>query len=683
MAVGWADVVCAESLDEEDLALAYGDRSFVTIATGSRLPVSRAPSVATVITAEEIQAIGASDLDEVLESVPGLHVSRGAQTNMPVYVVRGIHRDSNPQVLMLVNGLPVTTSFAGNRGNVWGGLPIENVARIEVIRGPGSALYGADAFAGVINIITKTAADINGSQFGVRAGSFGSGDAWMLHGGALGPLEVAAYLRVGTTDGAKRTVARDAQTGWDGVFGTSVSRAPGPMNNSRDSIDGSLDLSHSKWRFRAAYKERDHVGSGSGVASALDPNGNNYSQRLTSDLTWQDASFAKDWDVTVQGSILHYKEFSDLTLFPSGAFNGAFADGMIGNPYKWERHGRLQASAFYTGLEFHRIRLGAGLSKDEIYRIRETKNFNPNFSPIGTGSVADITDVSDTAPFLRPRSRLVRYWFAQDEWNFTKDWTLTAGLRQDRYSDFGSTVNPRLALVWEAAYNVTAKVLYGSAFRAPSFTELYNINNPVWIGNPALTPEKIKTVEATVSWQPVPRLQLGVNAFRYRMSDIIRQVNFAFENSGKQVGGGMELEAAWDATKALRLSGNYAYQRSIDEATQQDAGNAPRHHAYLRTDWRYAPGWSLSSQLNIVGERLRAPGDTRAPLSGYATVDLTLRANRGPKAWSFAGSVRNLFNADAREPSAFDQGPAQPFISIPGDFPLPGRSFYVQASYTL
>jgi iron complex outermembrane receptor protein len=78
---------------------------------------------------------------------------------------------------MLVNGLPVTTSFAGNRGNVWGGLPIENVARIEVIRGPGSALYGADAFAGVINIITKTAADINGSQFGVRAGSFGSGDA--------------------------------------------------------------------------------------------------------------------------------------------------------------------------------------------------------------------------------------------------------------------------------------------------------------------------------------------------------------------------------------------------------------------------------------------------------------------------------------------------------------------------
>jgi iron complex outermembrane receptor protein len=145
----------------------------------------------------------------------------------------------------------------------------------------------------------------------------------------------------------------------------------------------------------------------------------------------------------------------------------------------------------------------------------------------------------------------------------------------------------------------------------------------------------------------------------------------------------MELEAAWDATKALRLSGNYAYQRSIDEATQQDAGNAPRHHAYLRTDWRYAPGWSLSSQLNIVGERLRAPGDTRAPLSGYATVDLTLRANRGPKAWSFAGSVRNLFNADAREPSAFDQGPAQPFISIPGDFPLPGRSFYVQASYTL
>src|SRR5207237_2069032 len=115
--------------------------------------------------------------------------------------------------------------------------------------------------------------------------------------------------------------------------------------------------------------------------------------------------------------------------------------------------------------------------------------------------LGSIVDVSSTAPFLLPHDRKVSYAFAQDEWTVAKDWTLTAGVRHDEYSDFGGTTNPRLALVWEAAYNVTAKLLYGTAFRAPSFTELYVINNPVLIGNPNLQPEKMKTMEAALSWQ--------------------------------------------------------------------------------------------------------------------------------------------------------------------------------------
>jgi iron complex outermembrane receptor protein len=168
-------------------------------------------------------------------------------------------------------------------------------------------------------------------------------------------------------------------------------------------------------------------------------------------------------------------------LFPPGAFGGAFVDGMIGNPYKWERHERLSATAAYTGFDAHRLRFGIGYVHQDLYRARETKNFNPDFSPIGSGSRADVTDVTDTVPFARPHDRTALYGYAQDEWNFARDWTLTAGVRYDRYSDFGGTTNPRLAVVWEAAYNMTAKLLYGSAFRAPAFQELYLINNPVFI----------------------------------------------------------------------------------------------------------------------------------------------------------------------------------------------------------
>ncbi|HEV7913904.1 MAG TPA: Plug domain-containing protein, partial [Albitalea sp.] len=129
--------------EEEELALAYGDKSSVSIATGSRQSLRRAPAVATVITAQDIAAMGAVDLDDVLETVPGVHVSRNNQSYTPLYVIRGIYSELNPQTLVLQNGVPMTTLLVGNRGIGWGGLPVENIARIEVIRGPGSALYGA------------------------------------------------------------------------------------------------------------------------------------------------------------------------------------------------------------------------------------------------------------------------------------------------------------------------------------------------------------------------------------------------------------------------------------------------------------------------------------------------------------------------------------------------------------
>lgn len=679
--VSLAAGAAAQPSEEEELAQAYGGQSVVSIATGSSLPLARAPAVATVITAADIAAMGATDLDEVLETVPGVHLARSTQGFMPVYVIRGINLGFNPQVLMLINGVPITAVFAGNRGQVWNGMPLENVARIEVIRGPGSALYGAEAFAGVINVITKTTADFIGTQAGLRVGSFRSRDGWLLHGGKWGAVDVSGYLRLGRTDGARSWVEADAATGWDGVFGTHTSHAPGRMSTGRDLVDGALDLSLDKLRLHLAYRERSDFGAFTGIASALDPTGRSMNQSIAGDLTWEDRKVADDWGLSVQASYMHYKEITDAVLFPAG-FRVVFTDGLIGNPYKWEQHYRLNGTATYTGWADHRLRLGLGLEKEEVYKIRETKNFNPDFSPIGTGSWADVTDVSNTVPFMRPHGRTKRYLFVQDEWNLAKDWALTAGLRHDRYSDFGSTTNPRLALVWDAAYNVTGKLLYGTAFRAPSMSELYAINNPVVSGNPNLKPEKMQTLEAAVSWQPVNRLQLGANVFHYQTRDIVRIVNFIYQNTGRQDGNGLEVEASWEASKTLKLSGNYSYQHSVDKATDEDAGNAPHHHAYVRADWRLLSSWSLHSQLNWISERPRVAGDTRDPLKGYTTFDLTLRTEGENQPWSLALSVRNLFDADAREPSPYDRTPGQPFISLPNDFPLPGRTVYVQASYT-
>lgn len=259
--------------DEEDLAMLYGDKTFVSVATGHKQTLRRAPSVATVITAQEIEAMGATDLDEILETVPGLHVSRSANIYAPLYVMRGVYSLYLPQVLMLQNGIPITTQYVGNKGNIWGGYPVEHIARIEVLRGPGSALYGADAYAGVINIITKTADDTPGTEVTLGAGSFNTRNASVQHGGKLGPVDVAAYLRVGSSDGIRETVTADAQTRFDRIFGTRASLAPGPVRTGYDAVDANLDLAYGNWRARAGYKLRDNVGTGAGTASGLDPLG--------------------------------------------------------------------------------------------------------------------------------------------------------------------------------------------------------------------------------------------------------------------------------------------------------------------------------------------------------------------------------------------------------------------------
>ncbi len=689
LALAWIGAAAAaQTTEEEDLALVYGDKSMISIATGSLQPITRAPAVATVITARDIAAMGVTDLDQALESVPGLHVSMSNVAMQPIYEFRGIATKNNPEVLMLVNGIPITSVLWGNRGEVWGGMPLENVARIEVIRGPGSALYGADAFSGVINVITKTSADIKGTEYGLRAGSFNSRDAWAQYGGKLGAFDAAFYLGAGKTDGQKGIMQNDAQSAWDGIFTTNASLAPGPVNDYRKGIDARADLSHEAWRLRAGYQNRE-VGVGTGVAGSLDPNGRGHASRLNLDMSYEKANWAPNWDLSGIAGYYDIKENGDppYMLFPPGAFGGAFPNGMIGNPGHSERHTNANVSAFYTRFDQHRIRIGTGYRIEDLYEVQETKNYDAAFQPLCTPQpcTPPLVDASGNPilVYMFPHKRNVSYAFAQDEWSFARDWSLTAGVRHDRYSDFGGTTNPRLALVWNAAYNVVVKAMHGTAFRAPSFAELYAINNPVATGNPNLKPETITTDELAFSWQPVAKLQNNLNFFRYRMHDIILPAT-PYQNAGDQVGRGLELESTLDATSNVRLTGNFSLQHSIDQTSGQDAGMAPHRRLFVRADWHFAPLCQVSTKANYVADRMREPGDTRAKIPDYTLVDLTLRRESFAGNWDMRAMVTNLFDRDAREPTFQSVGTTVPGNPITlSDLPLPGRAVYLEFQHKL
>ena len=686
------NVSIADESEEEALLELYGGEELVSIATGSAQPISKAPAVATVVTAADIKEIGARDIDDVLETVPGLHVSRDVLGGNSIYAFRGIYDRNNPQVLMLVNGISISNLFVGNRGNAWGGMPVESISRIEVIRGPGSAIYGADAFAGVINIVTKNANEIDGTQVGIRYGSFNSKEAWLLHGGNYAGFDVAFMAEVKSTDGHNEDVDSDFQNLSDGIIPTppfpDVSLAPGSTNNSRDNLDLRLDVRKEHWMFRGGLQRRRNLEVGFGIGAALDPNAEYASDRWNADLTYHNPEFREDWDVQLQASFFNTSQEveEDTVLFPPGAFllaappgmtTGPYPDGVIGNPEVWERHWRVNFTTLYTGFEDHAIRIGSGYTDSEIYRVREERNFGLDDMGGFILPGSPLVDVSDTPfAFLPEKHRDNKYGFIQDVWSFANDWEFTAGIRYDDYNDFGDTWNPRAALVWSARHDTTLKLLYGQAFRAPSFAEFRNRPvNPVAVGNDELDPEEIETFEFAVDYRPFESLRFGSNIFYYEWDDIIRFVTegalATAQNVGEQTGYGLELEMEWSPTNDLSVIMNYAYQDSEDKDNDEDAGNAPHHQIYARANWEFMPNWTITPSVNYVIDRDRPPMDTRDELDDYVVVDLTLRSKAFSDKWEFALAARNLFNSSPEEPTPSD-------FNISNDLPLERRSVFAE-----
>lgn len=336
---------------------------------------------------------------------------------------------------------------------------------------------------------------------------------------------------------------------------------------------------------------------------------------------------------------------------------------------------RISGFLNYSGIRNHNLRLGAGHDDLDLYKATTYKNFVfqlPGGVPVPTGPVQDY---SDTEPLISPHRRLNNYLYLQDEWLLYQDWTLTAGVRHDRYSDFGSTTNPRLALVWDTSANLTSKLLWSSAFRAPAFVEMYG-TNPSQQGNPDLRPEQIAMRELAFNWLPRKELELNLNVFRYDIDDLISVVQNpvlgsggSWQNTGSVRGKGAEMQANWQASQQLRLSANGAWQRATDLGAGQSVGYAPNAHYYLLADWRARQDLRASAQLNRVRHRDRQAGDPREPVPDYTTLDLTLRFNIN-RNWELAGSLRNLFDARVIEPTLPN--------TIPTDRPEAGRNGYLQ-----
>ncbi len=690
----WAETTITDPNSIFHLSLEELANIKVSIATGTENTVKTAPAVASVITAEDVRKLGARTLNDVLETVPGLHVSLSGVNRLDtIYSIRGIHTGFNPHVLLLLDGNPIQWTLLGGRPFLYR-LPANIISRVEIIRGPGSAIYGSDAFSGVINVITKDTDDVDKIELAARAGSFFVRDIWLNYATHVNEWALSANITYMQTDGDQgRTINSDLQSLLDFQLGTAASHAPGPLSTDYKVLDLHLKASSPKWNLNFWKWSSTNTGNGPGGAQALDPFTKEDFHSHFIDVSYKHAPSNSSWVNILKATYFNHIANADLKLFPDqavipiGADGNAnfdtpvglteFTEGMIGQP----KGTTEEAFSEWIGsrrFKNHSLRLSLGY-KDQRLNSSEKKNFGPGILD-GTQDTVDgtLTDVSDTEYVFIPNTkRTIAHISVQDEWALNDSVNLTGGVRYDKYSDFGSTTNPRVAVVWLVNNSLTTKAMYGSAFRAPSFGELLYQNNPSTIGNPDLSPETIDTYELAATYSPTATIQANANLFFYDAQNMIEfvpsPIGSVAQNSGSQRGKGLELELRWLPSNQFSFTINGAFHDAYEVDTDNSVADAPSKQANLIVDWKLVDNWSVNLHGNWIAGRKRPLNDPRNSINDYSMINLNFIRKNLITGLDFSIKVKNAMDNDAREPSA---------PVIPDDFPLEGRGIWAQFTYS-
>jgi len=310
-----------ETETAEDLLLFFEVEELV-IATRHKIPVKKAPAIATVITAKEIRNMGARNLLDILRKVPGIGVSIHDMSAYDAVEIRGIKTSTSEKILFMVDGHSVNNIVTGDSLKTFIYLSADAIKRVEVIRGPGSALYGANAFVGVINVVTKKAEDINGLQVTAGAGSFNTQHYNLIFGHKENELKISGYLDYLDTDGQSRFIEEDA-------IGNS-----GKTDDNQEKPEMGLYIEYKNITLKGGYL-KNNGGPYIGAGLALNDESVQKWEQYYIDIAYSDDITDKT-DITARlyGDFARHNPYWEI--YPEG-YMGIYTDGLIGNPSGKER----------------------------------------------------------------------------------------------------------------------------------------------------------------------------------------------------------------------------------------------------------------------------------------------------------------------------------------------------------
>ena len=606
----------------------------VFAASGFEQSAGDAPSAVSVITAEDIAAHGWRTLAEALAGLRGFWVADdGAYT----YVgVRGMLRpgDWNSRLLLRVDGHRINAivyndvSFASDAV-----VDMGSVERIEVVRGPGSSLYGGSAVYAVVDVVTKRGRDWRGFEAEAGLGSRGQRSAVVRGGDRVDGLEWSFSAAAASSDGERvRHFPELAATPSGGLSRDSDAERTQQLMFGARWRDWTLHAASSHWNRQVATGAYDTVLS--------DPR-NRYDQQRAYLRIGRELEIGPDTSLRLAWSLDRFRYVGDY-VYEGGTVNVDSADGL------WQR-----AEATLDHRVDAATRLVAGA---ELQRERRLRQRNADAGEAGV----EYLDLD------RPgRSGAV---FAQVEHAPTATLKLNAGVRADRDSRFGSTASPRFGAIWQPVPAHALKLLAGRAYRPPNAYELhYDDGGYSQRANPALEPERTRSLEAVWEGRLSPALQATVSVWRNQLRGLIDSGAdddglIVYRNAGRVDAHG--VEAQLDARLGPRLEGRVSasWQRSRIDGSGEPLTNSPQRVAGIALRWRAPADATLAAELRAVSHTRTRAGDA---VGGYALLDLGARL---PLAggWYAALGIRNALDRDWRVPAGPEHDPVQAI-------PQPGR----------
>lgn len=552
-------------------------------------------AVVEVLTQKDFHAFGAVTLAELLERMTSLYMSGTLPFPQGMLSIRGdVTAEQNNHVLILLNGRPMRDSvYSGLNQDLYTAFPLQAIKQIEVVRGPGSVLYGTNAFVGVINLITR---DDTAPRFetAVRYGAFDAKQVETYFSGNLGEIGITGGASVFHNRGWNFTAAD-----WDRSNSTSLQKSIFQYTRTASGVVTG------RWKKLTvqAYGDVSEVPFMSSDSSnpTWRYGGNERISRLATDLGY-DFGVAQDWRATVNATYNHLAATSGTTALT----NAAKSDDLL---LEWTNY--LTLSPAWNAL------LGATYAKQ-------------------TGIAVNLESNARQIPYYNED---VFSLYGQTGYQLLDSLKILGGGQVIKFSGNDVSVVPRAAVTYVLSPQVGFKALYSKAFRAPAQSERNLIPvDPTRVltrGNPALTPETVSTIDLQ-GYYHARAFQASATLFYSRQINLIQPFLTAglpvYANAGNQTFKGVELEGKWIPHPQWTLQANMTAQGARSDTAAQDDIYVPSFMAKWGAAYQTEAGFEFGlfhaflNQAKKVDNGDGSTHDVNPALKYYNSVSLKAAA---------------------------------------------------------